>query len=289
MKRFFLPLCISLAACALTPPANDALDQARAVYRSARADPRVATYAPVELDAAARALNEAERLWRDNAYPGEIAHQAYLAEQRSRIARETAGSRATEAEMAQASEQRNRVILEARAREAEAERDRAIARARAAEESNRVASADLTSEVRRLQAQLAELQARQTERGWILTLGSDVLFDVGQATLKPGGRRAVDNVARVMREHRERNIVIEGFSDNSGREDANQRLSERRAQAVRDALVQSGVPANRVMARGLGAAYPVASNSHAAGRQLNRRVEIQIGEVPGRAATGASR
>src|SRR5438105_1071260 len=89
----------------------------------------------------------------------------------------------------------------------------------------------LASDVRRLEAQLRELQAKQTQQGWIITLGSDVLFDVGQATLKPGGRRAVENVARVMRGEAERNIVIEGFTDNSGREDANQRLSERRAQA----------------------------------------------------------
>ena len=85
------------------------------------------------------------------------------------------------------------------------------------------------------------------------------------------------------------NIVIEGFTDDRGSAQANQRLSERRAEAVRDALVREGIDAGRINARGLGEAYPVASNQDPGGRQLNRRVEILIGETAGRAATGASR
>jgi outer membrane protein OmpA-like peptidoglycan-associated protein len=142
--------------------------------------------------------------------------------------------------------------------------------------------------VRRLQEQVRELEARQTQRGWVITLGSDLLFDVGRATLKPGGRRALDNLARIMRNEPERTILIEGFTDDRGPEEANRRLSERRARAVRSALVQRGVAARRIEARGLGEAYPVASNANPAGRQLNRRVEILIGEHVGRAATGAS-
>jgi outer membrane protein OmpA-like peptidoglycan-associated protein len=287
---------LALAACVAAPPANDSLAPARAAYAAAQADPDVRSLAPAELDAAGRSLSEAERLAREDADPEEVAHQAYLAERRARIARELTQARANEAEIARAGAERNRVALEARAREAEAARDRALARAKAAEESRQIAESarsahastneQLASDVRRLEAQLRELQARQTQQGWIITLGSDLLFDVGRASLKPGGRRAVENVARVMREEPERSIVIEGFTDNSGHEDANQRLSERRAQAVRDALIQSGVAPQRIMARGLGAAYPVASNTHAAGRQLNRRVEILIADTPGRAATG---
>ena len=145
----------------------------------------------------------------------------------------------------------------------------------------------LAAQVRRLQAQVAELQARETERGWILTLGSDLLFDVGQSRLKPGGRRAITNLAKFMSQHAERKIVIEGFTDNSGSPQANQRLSEWRAAAVREALVREGIEPGRIEARGLGAAYPVASNDNTGGRQLNRRVEILIGETATRAATGA--
>jgi outer membrane protein OmpA-like peptidoglycan-associated protein len=81
--------------------------------------------------------------------------------------------------------------------------------------------------------------------------------------------------------------VIEGFTDTSGTPGANQRLSERRAEAVRAALVRDGIEAGRIVARGLGAEYPVASNDDPGGRQLNRRVEILLGDAQTRAATGA--
>jgi outer membrane protein OmpA-like peptidoglycan-associated protein len=90
-----------------------------------------------------------------------------------------------------------------------------------------------------------------------------------------------------MSQHPERKIVIEGFTDTTGSPQVNQRLSERRAEAVREALVHEGIEPGRIEARGLGAAYPVASNANSGGRQLNRRVEIVLGENASRAATGA--
>ena len=261
-----------LAACAVSPPPNPpALEQARAAYSAAQADSEVLRHAAAELDVAARALADAE-----NSKTGEeAAHRAYLAEQRARIARELGHARANE-----------RMALEARLRQAEEERDRALARAKEIEQE-RDLNDRLSAQLRRLQAQVAELQARETEHGWILTLGSDLLFDLGQARLKPGGRRALTSLARFMSQHAERKIVIEGFTDNSGSPQANQRLSERRAAAVREALVREGIEAGRIEARGLGAAYPVASNDNTGGRQLNRRVEILLGETATRAATGA--
>ena len=270
--RDFAPIgLVLLAACAVSPPPNPpALEQARAAYSAAQADSEVLRHAAAELDVAARSLSEAER-----ARAGEATHLAYLAEQRARIARELGHARANE-----------RTALEARLRQAEEERDRALARAKEIEQE-RDLNDRLAAQVRRLQAQVAELQARETERGWILTLGSDLLFDLGQSRLKPGGRRAITNLAKFMSQHAERKIVIEGFTDNSGSPQANQRLSERRAAAVREALVREGIEPGRIEARGLGAAYPVASNDNTGGRQLNRRVEILIGETATRAATGA--
>ena len=255
----------------MSPPPNPpALEQARAAYSAAQSDSAVLRHAAAELDVAARSLSEAERARAD-----EATHLAYLAEQRARIARELGHARANE-----------RTALEARLRQAEEERDRALARVTEIEQE-RDLNDRLAAQVRRLQAQVAELQARETERGWILTLGSDLLFDVGQSRLKPGGRRAITNLAKFMSQHAERKIVIEGFTDNSGSPQANQRLSERRAAAVREALVREGIEPARIEARGLGAAYPVASNDNTGGRQLNRRVEILIGETATRAATGA--
>lgn len=279
-----------LGACAALPPDDPALVQARAVVGAAQADPQVASLAPRELDAARASLAEAERLAGERSDGAEVEHQAYLAEQRARSARELAQARANEAQIAHAGEERNRVLLESRAEETyrAREAEAALARAEAAQESQAVANRQLADEVRRLQAQVRELEARPTQRGWVITLGSDLLFDVGRATLKPGGRRAIANLARIMRNEPERSIVIEGFTDDRGPDKVNQRLSERRAQAVRAALVQHGVAAKRIVARGLGEAYPVASNANPAGRQLNRRVEILIGEHVGRAATGAT-
>ncbi len=266
----FLAFALALVAgCATAPPAN--LEEARASYAAAQADSAVLHNAAAELDIASRTLAEAERA----RSPGEAAHLAYLAEQRSRIAREIGHARANERE-----------ALEARLKEVEEERDRAQARAKEIEQE-RDLNDRLAAQVRRLQAQVADLQARETERGWILTLGSDLLFDPGQAKLKPGGRRAIANLARFMRQYPERSIAIEGFTDSSGSPRSNQRLSQRRAAAVRDALVREGIEPGRIVARGLGAAYPVASNENPGGRQLNRRVEILLGEIEGRAATGA--
>ena len=273
MRRRIAPIAfLLLAACAGSPPPNSpALEQARAAYSAAQADSEVLRHAAAELDVAARALADAE-----NSKTGEeAAHRAYLAEQRARTARELGHARANE-----------RQALEARLRDAEEARDRALARAKEIEQE-RDLNDRLSAQQRRLQAQVAELQARETERGWILTLGSDLLFDLGQSRLKPGGRRAITNLAKFMSQHAERKIVIEGFTDNSGSPQANQRLSERRAAAVREALVREGIEPGRIEARGLGAAYPVASNDNTGGRQLNRRVEILIGETATRAATGA--
>jgi outer membrane protein OmpA-like peptidoglycan-associated protein len=177
--------------------------------------------------------------------------------------------------------------LQARLREAEEARRQAESRAKELEQA-RDLNDKLSADLRRLEAQVAALRAHETEQGWILTLGSDVLFDVGETKLKPEGARAIAKVARFMREQPERKIVIEGFTDDRGPPRLNQRLSEERAQAVRDALASDGVEPQRIVARGLGPAYPVAGNNDARGRSLNRRVEILIGETVGRAATGAS-
>jgi len=79
----------------------------------------------------------------------------------------------------------------------------------------------------------------------------------------------------------QRRVSIEGFTDSVGNPDANQKLSERRASAVRIALIDRGIDPARLVARGYGEEYPVATNSNSAGRQLNRRVEIVISDATG--------
>jgi outer membrane protein OmpA-like peptidoglycan-associated protein len=281
---------VLLAGCAGAPVGNNAsLDDARATYRSVSADPQVQLRAPVELALAERALAKAETLWRDHAPEDLVAHQAYLALQRARIALNTAQYRKAESAVATSGEQRNRVLLRAREQEAESAKSQAraaeLARAGAELRAEQLARtnppraakpADLGSELARLKAQIRDLKAEQTERGWVLTLRSDVLFDSGSATLKPGARRAVDNLAQFMERYPEREIAIEGFTDSVGAHEANRRLSESRAAAVKNALVARGIEPSRIDARGYGPAFPVASNDTPTGRQLNRRVEIVI-------------
>ena len=134
---------------------------------------------------------------------------------------------------------------------------------------------------RKLEAQIAELNATKSERGLVITLG-DVLFDTNKSELRSGAHFTIDKLAAFLAEYPTRKALIEGFTDSTGTVDYNQRLSERRAEAVRNAIAARGVDSSRLMTRGYGVAFPVASNETAEGRQRNRRVEVIISDEEGR-------
>ena len=119
------------------------------------------------------------------------------------------------------------------------------------------------------------LQTRDSARGLIVSM-SDVLFDTGKFSLKPGAREKLAKVAGILLAYPGLNIEVGGFTDNVGGDAMNQTLSENRADSVRDYLVQQGVPINSVSAKGFGNTLPVASNDSSAGRQQNRRVELLV-------------
>jgi hypothetical protein len=119
-KALILASALLAAGCAMTPEANVSMEGARSTYRQAAASQEVQARAPVELQVAERALAEADRLWKSRADPAIVAHHAYLAEQRARIAIATADYRKAEAALATSGEQRERVLIEARNRELEA-------------------------------------------------------------------------------------------------------------------------------------------------------------------------
>jgi outer membrane protein OmpA-like peptidoglycan-associated protein len=298
MRRLVAALALPalVAACASVPPATNEIERARAAYVAAAANPVVQARAPVELQRAERAFADAERFYKEEEDPGLVTHLAYLAEQRARIAMKTAELRQAEAALATAGAQRSHMQLELSNREREQQKraaeerikqaqlsaEQVAAEKRAAEER----AASLSSEVDRLQG---EMKARETDRGIVLTLGGDVLFDSGASSIKPGGRKAIDNLAQVMQKQPSRGIMIEGFTDSTGSADTNQRLSESRAAAVKQALVERGIDPARIQTRGFGPAFPVASNETAVGRQLNRRVEVVISPQPSASTGGATR
>src|SRR5262249_37118940 len=125
-------------------------------------------------------------------------------------------------------------------------------------------------------------------RGLIVNM-SDVLFDTGRYTLKPGAREKLAKVSGIILAHSGLRIDVEGHTDSVGGDEYNMKLSEDRANAVRAYLVQQGVGADKVTARGFGKTKPVATNNTGAGRQANRRVEMVVsGEILG-SPVGANR
>jgi len=281
--KLTLVAALFASGCALSPQANQQLEEARAAYRLAASDPQVQQHARLELQSAANALTDAERLAKEGKASELIEHNAYLAERRAHIAMRTAETRKAQAGIAAAAEERRRILLESEAavaheqvRDAQIARQEAEVRAQKQMQQQGTAAAELAAEVKRLEVELADVRAKQTERGWVLTLKNELLFDSGGATLKPGAQRALDNLAQFLRKYPDRDIAIEGFTDSTGSKDTNQRLSERRAAAVKEALVMRGIESRRIDARGYGPAFPVASNDTETGRQLNRRVEIVI-------------
>jgi outer membrane protein OmpA-like peptidoglycan-associated protein len=160
----------------------------------------------------------------------------------------------------------------------QAARDRAAAEADA--EKARQAAAQAEAEKAQLRAQLLAqlnsiLQTRDSARGLIVNM-SDVLFDTGSFTLKPGAREKLAKISGILLAHSGLTLQIEGHTDSVGGDEFNQQLSERRADSVRDFLAEQGVPGSSITARGFGKTQPVAPNDTPEGRQRNRRVELVV-------------
>ncbi|MGB8770272.1 MAG: OmpA family protein, partial [Candidatus Korobacteraceae bacterium] len=159
---------------------------------------------------------------------------------------------------------------------AQADTEQARLAASQARQQLQVAENDKAAMRGRLSLQLnAILQTRDTARGLIVSM-SDVLFDTGKYTLKPGAREKLSKVAGILVSYPGLNIAVGGYTDNVGTDRLNQGLSEERAGSVRDYLVQQGVSTDSITATGFGNTSPVASNDNSAGRQENRRVELVV-------------
>ncbi len=159
---------------------------------------------------------------------------------------------------------------------AQADADQSRLAAQQAQQNAQQAEDDKTAMRTRLSDQLnSVLQTRDSARGLIISM-SDVLFDTGQYSLKPGAREKLAKVAGILLAYPGLNIAVGGYTDNVGGDAMNQTLSENRAGSVRDYLVNQGVANDSVSATGYGNTLPVASNDNSAGRQQNRRVELLV-------------
>src|SRR5580700_4145436 len=271
-----------VAACATTPPHSDRLDEARAEVQKVSADPLAQQTAGKDVEQARNELQRAESALQQHNPPVEVDHLAYLALRHAQSGEARIAEARARQEVAQAQEERNRVQLQAREHEVQSARSAAeSAKNTAAAAEGEAASA--RSELERARQELLDLQAKKTERGMVMTL-SDVLFDTAQATLKPGANRALDRLAQFLKDSSGTHVIIEGHTDSVGTDDYNLALSQRRAQAVANALSARGVSTARLETKGLGKSYPVASNDTQAGRQQNRRVEIVFSDESGRFA-----
>ncbi len=176
---------------------------------------------------------------------------------------------------------------------AQADADQSRAAAQQSQLNAQQADADKAAMRAKLSEQLNSiLQTRETARGLIVSM-SDVLFDSGKYSLKPGAREKLAKIAGILLAYPGLNIEVGGYTDNVGGDGMNQTLSENRAGSVRDYLVQQGVASGSVSSKGFGNTLPVASNENSAGRQQNRRVELLVsGEAigtPVNATTGSLR
>jgi outer membrane protein OmpA-like peptidoglycan-associated protein len=255
------------------------LEQARAEVESLAQDPMASQAAAQDLEQARGALQRANEALADKRPVEEIAHHAYVAERHAEIGKARIDEMQSRQQIAQGEAERNRVLLEARESEAQAQAQRA----QQAQQAAMTAQEQLEAARR----ELSDLQAKQTERGMVLTLG-DVLFDTNKSTLKPGAMESLDRLANYLSQNDGTRIIIEGHTDAQGSETYNEELSRRRAQAVADALVTRGVPSSRFEVIGRGETTPVANNASAAGRQQNRRVEIAFSDQSGQFAQGAN-
>ncbi|HTU67497.1 MAG TPA: OmpA family protein [Steroidobacteraceae bacterium] len=275
--------------CATTPKTVPELVEAHAAVERLTSDPLASQSATRELQAARGSLDNADNALKKNRPQGEVVHYAYLAKRQAetgeaRLAEVRAKEKISKGEAA-----RNAVRLEAREREVDLARNQAAANAADAEAARQSA---LSAQQRAEEAQraldeqqraLAELQAKQTERGMVLTLG-DVLFDTGRSELKPGAATTLDRVAKYLNQNAETRVLIEGYTDSRGTAEYNQQLSAQRASSVASALETRGVSRDRIDTSGKGEELPVASNDTSAGRQLNRRVEIVFSDADGKFA-----
>ncbi|MDN5871046.1 MAG: OmpA family protein [Nitrococcus sp.] len=251
-----LLVAVMLTACVGIPTQQSlpAIERAEQAVSAAAADAQVQRYTAATLQQAQDTLQAAQSAWTKGQDQARAEHLAYMALGRAQIAAAMAAEQAAAAQAKLIMEQRDTLRLRSRGRQIE-----------------------------ELKEQLSELKPKQTAEGIVLTIG-DVLFAFDSAELSAAADAPLDKLASFLRAHPSYRVRVEGYTDSVGSMAYNQRLSERRAQSVADAMMARGIASGRMTVVGYGEANPVAPNSTEAGRARNRRVELVIlgvGTSPG--------
>lgn len=293
-----------MAGCATTPRRSPELARARNAVETLSSQPRAEENAGTDLKVARRQLHQAEDALRQGKPMREVNQLAYLALRHAETGQARVEAATSQAQVARASQERDRLLLEAKKQEAmSAQQQAQSARQQVRAARQQAQSAQNEAQQARAQAQAAQQQlvserrqfkqlekqqlgAHQTDQGMVVTL-SNVLFSTGKSTLQPGAHLRLERLGSYLKDHPKQRVLIEGNTDSTGAAAFNQKLSAARAQAVAQALELHGVRPSQYRTIGLGEAYPVASNDTAAGRQQNRRVDVVFSNASGKFSEAA--
>jgi len=267
--------------------AKDQVERAKKTYAEAKANPNVEAYAPLQLQEAGKYVQEAEKAEKEKELDNMI-QMGYLAERKTQNAVTVADGKVAERDIDKLNVEKAELVAKKQTLEAERAKQEAgkamneaeQARMAAAAEAERAAIAKKQAEKAKaesdqLMKELANLKAQQTERGLVLTMG-DVLFATGKSDLSPDANKGVATLADFLKKNPNRNVLIEGYTDDVGKDDYNLALSQKRADSVKARLVGAGIEAGRITTVGYGKKFPVADNNTKAGKAQNRRVDVII-------------
>jgi outer membrane protein OmpA-like peptidoglycan-associated protein len=265
---------------AVSREAVQTAEDARAIAVKKGDEMRLASERQNSADAQAQSQQEADNARRQKEQAQSDTAQAQAAKAQADSDAARARSDAADAQAATAKAQSDMAANQASSATAISAAQADAEQSRLAAQQAQLAAQQADTDKAAMRAKLSEqlnsiLKTRDSARGLIVSM-SDVLFDTGKFSLKPGAREKLAKVAGILLAYPGLNIEVGGYTDNVGGDAMNQTLSENRADSVRDYLVHEGVSTNSVSAKGFGNTLPVATNDNAAGRTQNRRVELLV-------------
>lgn len=263
--------------CAAAVP-NPELVEARNAYEAAKEGP-AADLAPARLEEARQALERAERAFEEDRKGEEAKVTAYIATRRSEIATIRGAEKSHEKKQKELKLEYEKLEKQylTMTKEELAAAKAGLAQTKAGLEQTQAKLAAAEGRLASAVASLKEMaQVKEEARGVVITLSGSVLFATGKYQLLPIAKDKLNDVAKALVDQGYTKILVEGHTDSQGSDKTNEELSLKRAEAVRQHLVEQGIESSKISAKGLGESRPVAGNETPEGRANNRRVEIVV-------------